>query len=110
MSEVRIRVDPDEGTDKQAENAVKKMRGKLMFGKAKQMTGSFHIPYAYTSLTPIMKKSGMKESAWDETGTTFLFSLTKHDLENLQAILNKTTNGDYGFKLDNEITSDDVVS
>lgn len=102
MKECKIRVDPIKNHEKQAEDAVKKMRGKLAFEKIIQISGSISIPLEYSgTCSNIVRSFGCSNESWGSANVTYKFDLSNADFCSLQNALNKPTNdGHYTISLD----------
>jgi len=101
FSEMRIRVNADEPAEKQAEDAVKVMRGPILFGKAAHLTGKLSIKYAYSGKCESILNGFRWESIdYGSEGTCYKFALTMYELNNLQEALAKPTQGDYDLVFD----------
>jgi len=100
--EMKIRIDPEGPTEQQAEAAVKKMRGPILFGKAAQLTGTIMVKHQYYGkVSHILGAYKFENESWDNPdGVTLSFSLTRFDLDALMAALAKPTGGDYDLKMD----------
>merc|ERR1711879_612214 len=110
MKECKIRIDPTKNHEKQAEDAVKKMRGKLMFTKVAQLSGKILIPFQYAgSVTNLIRSFGLKNEEWGDTHVSYTFSLTSADFSNLQIALNGPTGGgNYDVQMDGGATDGTV--
>merc|ERR1712154_154584 len=97
MKECRIRVDPKGDTRRQSEDAVKKMRGKLMFAKAVALRATLTIKHSHVGQCNnlIHKVANVIKEEWTGTGCIFTVELSKADMNSLQVALMKPTNGDY---------------
>lgn len=100
--EMKIRIDPEGPTEQQAEAAVKKMRGPILFGKAAQLTGTIMVKHQYYGkVSHILGAYKFENESWDNPdGVTLSFSLTRFDLDALMSALAKPTGGDYDLKMD----------
>merc|ERR1712228_55519 len=97
MKECKIRVDPKADTRRMAEDALKKMRGKLMFAKAVSMRAKLTIKHQHVGQCTnlIHKVATVIHEEWTGTGCVFTVELSKADMNSLQVALMKPTNGDY---------------
>eukprot|EP01084_Bolivina_argentea_P163557 284516_1 len=97
LKECHIRVDAKGDTRRQAEDAVKKMRGKLMFAKAVALRAKLTIKAShYGQCTNLIHKiANVMKEEWMETGCEFTLELSNADINTLTAALMKPTNGDY---------------
>merc|ERR1719242_31175 len=97
MKECKIRVDPKGDTRRMAEDAVKKMRGKLMFAKAVSLQAKLTIKHAHVGQCNnlIHKVANVVHEEWTGVGCVFTVELSKADMNSLQVALMKPTNGDY---------------
>jgi len=104
MKECRIRVDPKGDTRRQSEDAVKKMRGKLMFAKAVALRATLTIKHSHVGQCNnlIHKVANVIKEEWTGTGCIFTVELSKADMNSLQVALMKPTNGDYEMTFLNE--------
>jgi len=101
MKQCHIRVDPNGDTKRQGEEAVKKMRGKLMFAKAVAITAKLTIKHEHTGKCTnlIRQMANVLQDEWTGTGCVYTLELSKADFNALQAALMKPTNGDYNFQI-----------
>merc|ERR1712013_876874 len=77
---------------RQAEDAVKKMRGKLMFAKAVALRALLTVKHAHVGQCTnlIHKVANVCHEEWTATGCVYTL-----DLSTLQVAMMKPTNGDY---------------
>eukprot|EP00486_Rosalina_sp_Unknown_P001088 CAMPEP_0201574190 /NCGR_PEP_ID=MMETSP0190_2-20130828/18510_1 /ASSEMBLY_ACC=CAM_ASM_000263 /TAXON_ID=37353 /ORGANISM="Rosalina sp." /LENGTH=305 /DNA_ID=CAMNT_0048002091 /DNA_START=24 /DNA_END=944 /DNA_ORIENTATION=- len=108
MKECHIRVDANKDTKRQAEDAVKKMRGKLMFAKAVSLRAKLTIKHAYVGQCTnlVHKIANVIKEDWTGEGCVFTLELSKADINTLTVALAKPTNGDYNmtFLDENELS------
>mmetsp|Transcript_53470 Transcript_53470/g.85444 ORF Transcript_53470/g.85444 Transcript_53470/m.85444 type:complete len:307 (+) Transcript_53470:66-986(+) len=97
MKECHIRVDPNKETRRQAEDAVTKMRGKLMFAKAVALRAKLTIKHQYVgnAMNIVQQIATVQHEEWTGDGCIFTIELSKADMNALTVALAKPTNGDY---------------
>eukprot|EP01084_Bolivina_argentea_P005304 10026_1 len=97
MKDCHIRVDPKGDTRRQAEAAVAKMRGKIMFAKAVAIRAQVTIKHAQVGQCNniIHKLANVLHEEWSATGCIFTVEMSNADLNLLKNALMKPTNGDY---------------
>merc|ERR1712129_209861 len=97
LKECKVRVDANGDTRRMAEDAVKKMRGKLMFAKAVALSAKITIKHAHVGqCTNIIKRvATVVHEEWTGVGCVFTVELSKADMNTLQVALMKPTSGDY---------------
>jgi len=101
MSDVNYRVDVTVDTKRQAEAAVKKMRGTLMFTELEALSGKLtvHVSLA-NQVEGIIRSFGCRKSEYSATDATFEFSMSQAQFNSLTDGLNKKISGNYSLKID----------
>lgn len=104
MAEAKFRVDPQKDALRQAEDAVKKMAGKLVFAKAVCMTARLTLKHAYvgTCSNIVSTHAKVLHTDWTGTGAIYTVELTTADFDILTAALGKPTGGDFDFTVVDE--------
>jgi len=105
MKKAKFVVDPNIDARNQAEQLLKKITGKqLMFAKAVLLTANLTIKHAHVNQCQniISKNSTIINQEWTAEGCIFTLELTQGDMDTLIVALNKPTNGNYDFELNND--------
>jgi rRNA metabolism SBDS family protein len=96
LVESKVRLDPSGNHEKQAEEIVKKMQGKLVFKKGTaDYTLSMSHQYAKKCTGIVYKFSLSFKESWDAEGCTWKISVSPGDFDRFVIELNKITSGDY---------------
>jgi len=96
VDEAKVRLDPAENPQKQAEQIVKKMVGKWIFIKSSMECTIFleHV-YAKKCSGIVYKNSEVVREEWDKDGCKWTICVSPGDFDSFVAELNKITSGDF---------------
>jgi len=95
-----IRVDLNIDTSRQAEDAVKKLRGKLMFTEVVALQGTLEVKHHLVGkVEGIIKHFNPTSSDYGAIGATYGFALSQQRFNQLTEALRGPTDGDYQLKI-----------
>jgi len=96
LREAKVRLNPLGNHEKQAEEIIKKMQGKLVFKKSCVEYTIFLVhKYARKCQGIIYKYCKISRESWDRDGCLWLLTLSPGDFDSFMKDLNKITGGDY---------------
>lgn len=103
LNEVKVRIDPSRPVQKQSEEIIKKMQGKLIFKKGVvDYTLILKHAYAKKCTGIIYKYCGDPKDSWNEVGCTWKLQIAPREFDAFMNDLNKITQGDYVLTCGND--------
>lgn len=111
LDQVKFRVDPDLPSDKQAQEAAKKIMTILPLKKS-EMGGTISLPHAHIgSASSILKKHARVLSEnYTDIGCDYVVEFLPGDYQTLLSELGKVTGGDFNFVIEGMETSSPEAS
>lgn len=111
LDQVKFRVDPDLPSDKQAQEAVKKIITILPMKKS-EMGGTISLTHAHLgSAASILKKHARVLSEnYTDTGCDYVVEFLPGDYQTLLSELGKATEGDFNFVVDGMESASEAAS
>jgi ribosome maturation protein SDO1 len=96
VNDSKVRIDPGEQVEKQANDIVKAMSGKLVFRKnTVEYTVAVSHTYARKASSVIYQYCEVNKENWEANGCVWTFGIGASEFDKFMAALNKITNGDY---------------
>jgi rRNA metabolism SBDS family protein len=96
VDEAKVRLDNTKQVEKQAEEIVKKMQGKLVFVKSvMECTLFLEHKYARKCSGVVYKNCEIQKEDWDAQGCKWVINISPGDFDGFCNELNKSTGGDY---------------
>eukprot|EP01123_Difflugia_compressa_P008180 TRINITY_DN237_c1_g1_i1.p1 TRINITY_DN237_c1_g1~~TRINITY_DN237_c1_g1_i1.p1 ORF type:complete len:281 (+),score=74.09 TRINITY_DN237_c1_g1_i1:363-1205(+) len=107
LTEIKVRIDPDQSTEKQVQEILKKLPGVLTLKRA-EITGAISSTHQHLSqVTGVLKKYNVaiQSESYSSQGCTYFVSMVPGDYDKIFADLNSVTKGDYDFVVDGQPTT-----
>jgi len=104
LTEIKVRIDPDQPTEKQIQEIIKKLPGVLTIKRA-EISGVVSTTHQYLAqVSGVLKKYNVtiQGENYTSAGCEYSVAMVPGDYDKIISDLNTTTKGDYDFKIDGQ--------
>jgi len=105
LTELKIRIDMDQATDKQIQDIIKKLPEVLSI-KRSEITGNISATHQHVAaVTGVLKKHSITilSENFTDTGCSYSVSMVPGDYDKVIADLNTSTKGNFEFNIDGQV-------